>query len=164
MSYTRLEKDKVTYKLRREIDAAADVDDIFGGAFKVRARLGSEVGDYTEVKLVETDKIFHLRVEVVEKQLLSIKDVGDFRAMRVVIKPLNLKKEEVFKGLLELDRDVTIWLEEKTKTPLIISSTVPFGLVRPRITVTLKSWEKVEGFEPAELTEEELESLHPKKK
>ena len=114
MTYTRLEKDKVTYKVRRVIDAEGDVDDIFGGAFKVRARLGSNVGDYTEVKLVETDKIFHLRVEVVEKTILKIKNVGNFHAMKVVIKPLNLKKEEVFKGLLELDKDVTIYLEEKT--------------------------------------------------
>ena len=159
MTYTRLEKDKVTYKVRRVIDADNDVDDIFGGAFKVRARLGSNVGDYTEVKLVETDKIFHLRVEVVEKTILKIKNVGNYHAMKVVIKPLNLKKEEVFKGLLELDRDVTIYLEEKTKTPLLISSTVPFGFVRPRITVTLSDWQTVPGFEPRPVTEEELKEF-----
>ena len=163
MTYTRLEKDKVTYKVRRVIDAGHDVDDIFGGAFKVRARLGSNVGDYTEVKLVETDKIFHLRVEVVEKTILPIKDVGYFHAMKVVIKPLNLKKEEVFKGLLELDRDVTIYLEEKTKTPLLISSTVPFGFVRPRITVLLQKWETVPGFEPMPVTEEEIKEFSEKK-
>lgn len=156
MRYTRLEKDKVTYKLRREIDAGLDVDDIFGGAFKVRARLGSKIGDAVEVKLVETDKIFHLRIEVAEKAILNLKELGNFHAMRVVIKPLNLSKDEVFKGLLELDKDVTVWLEEKTKTPLIISSTVPFGFVRPRITVTLDGWQTVPGFEPLPVTEEEL--------
>ena len=159
MTYTRLEKDKVTYKVRRVIDADSGVDDIFGGAFKVRARLGSNVGDYTEVKLVETDKIFHLRVEVVEKTILKIKNVGNFHTMKVVIKPLNLKKEEVFKGLLELDKDVTIYLEEKTKTPLLISSTVPFGFVRPRITVLLSDWQQVPGFEPRPVTEEELKEF-----
>ncbi len=159
MTYTRLEKDKVTYKVRRVIDADSDVDDIFGGAFKVRARLGSNLGDSTEVKLVETDKIFHLRISVVEKTILRIKNVGDFHAMRVTITPLNLKKEEVFKGLLELDKDVTIYLEEKTKTPLLISSTVPFGFVRPRITVTLSDWQQVPGFEPRPVTEEELKEF-----
>ena len=102
-------------------------------------------------------------IEVVEKTILKIKDVGNFHAMKVVIKPLNLKKEEVFKGLLELDRDVTIYLEEKTKTPLLISSTVPFGFVRPRITVMLQNWEMVEGFEPRPVTEEELKEFSEKK-
>ena len=163
MTYTRLEKDKVTYKVRRVIDADHDVDDIFGGAFKVRARLGSEIGDATEVKLVETDKIFHLRVEVVEKTILDLGEAGRYHAMRVVITPLNLKKEEVFKGLLELDKDVTIYLEEKTKTPLLISSTVPFGFVRPRITVKLKNWETVPDFEPRPVTEEEFKEFSGKK-
>ena len=154
MTYTRLEKDKVTYKV---------IENVEGLILGLRARLGSNIGDYTEVKLVETDKIFHLRIEVVEKTILKIKDVGNFHAMKVVIKPLNLKKEEVFKGLLELDRDVTIYLEEKTKTPLLISSTVPFGFVRPRITVMLQNWEMVEGFEPRPVTEEELKEFSEKK-
>ena len=79
------------------------------------------------------------------------------------LKTNSVKKEEVFKGLLELDRDVTIYLEEKTKTPLLISSTVPFGFVRPRITVTLNKWETVPGFEPRPVTEEELKELSEKK-
>ena len=56
-----------------------------------------------------------------------------------------------------------VGLPNRPGETLLISSTVPFGFVRPRITVTLNKWETVPGFEPRPVTEEEFKEFSEKK-
>jgi len=50
-----------------------------------------------------------------------------FKKLKISV--LNLKPKEVFKGLLNLDKDIVLWIDASTKTPLFISTKVPFGFV-----------------------------------
>ncbi|RLD11771.1 MAG: hypothetical protein DRI44_02820 [Chlamydiae bacterium] len=147
LHYVRLEKDG-KYRLRRTVPITPDVWDIFGCAFRTRRLLKTELGAYTDVKLIEKTKIYHLRFTVVERRPFEVKGVGIFDAARIKMSALNLKPKEIFKGLLNLDKDVTLWIDVSTKTPLFISTKVPFGFFKPTIKVVMKKWDTVPGFEP----------------
>jgi hypothetical protein len=41
-----------------------------------------------------------------------------------------------------------VWIETSTRTPLYMSSKVPFGIFRPTVEVVMKEWTTVPGFEP----------------
>jgi hypothetical protein len=148
LKYTRLERDG-TYKERRTVPMGADVWDIFGAAFHYRKEFPTNVGEHCDIKIVEITRMYHLRCKVVEKRLFDLKGIGVCEAIRIEMKPLNLKPEEVFDGLLELDKDVELWLEAKTRTPIYLKTGVPFGIVRPTITVRLTEWNAVEGYIPS---------------
>jgi len=147
VQYVRREKDG-EYRARCVTKVAPDVWDVFGGAFQARKRFDTEIGASTEIKIIEKRKVFHLKCTVVERKPLTIKGVGTFDAVRVKMSALNLKPDEIFKGLLNLDRDVEIWLDSSTATPLMMVTTVPFGFLRPKIKLVLKEWQTVPGFEP----------------
>lgn len=155
VSYVRLEKNG-KYKLRRQVPIAPDVWDIFGCAFRARRLFKTNLGESTDIKLIEKTKVYHLRCTVVERRPFKVKGVGIFDAARVKIEAVNLKKNEIFKGLLELDKDIIIWIDVSTKTPLFISSKVPFGFLKPTIKVVMKKWNTVPGFEPTLLPESAL--------
>ena len=40
---------------------------------------------------------------------------------------------------LNLDKDVEIWIDSSTATPLLMVTTVPFGFLRPKIKLVLIS-------------------------
>lgn len=147
LKYTRLERDG-TYKERRTVPMGPDVWDIFGAAFHYRKNFPTNVGEHCDIKIVEITRMYHLRCTVVEKRPFELKNIGMCEAIRVEMKPLNLKPEEVFDGLLELDKDVELWLEAKTRTPIYLKTGVPFGIVRPTISVRLTEWNAVEGYIP----------------
>ena len=150
--YNRLENDGL-YKTRCITKVSPDVWDIFGGAFQARKRFNTELGASTEIKIIEKRKIFHLKCTVVERKPLTIKGVGTFDAARVKISVLNLNPDEIFHGLLNLDKDVELWLDSSTATPLLMVTTVPFGFLRPKIKLVLEDWQTVQGFEPKRLPE-----------
>lgn len=145
--YVRLEKDG-KYRQRCITKISPDVWDVFGGAFQARKRFNTTLGASTEIKIIEKRKVFHLKCTVVERKPLTIKGVGTFDAARIKVSAINLKQNEIFKGLLNLDKDVEIWIDSSTATPLLMVTTVPFGFLRPTIKLVLKEWETVPGFEP----------------
>lgn len=147
VNYVRLEKDG-KYRLRRVIPVDPDVWDIFGCAFRARRLFKTELGKSTDIKCIEKRRIFHLRCTVVERRPFRVKGVGVFNAARVKISVINLKPKEVFKGLLNLDKDIVLWIDVSTKTPLFISTKVPFGFVKPTVKLVMKKWHTVPGFEP----------------
>ena len=59
-------------------------------------------------------------------------------------------------GLLELDKDVELWIETSTRTPIFVETGVPFGIVRPTISATLVNWDAVPGFEPRILSTRDI--------
>jgi len=147
--YVRLERDNVTYKLRREVPVSPDVLDVFGCAFRTRRLFRSfATNSAVEIKVIETERVFHLRAIVADRKPLTVPGIGTFDAARIRFEALNLKSNEVFKGLLDLDKDIQIWVDTSTCTPLYMCSKVPFGIVRPTVEVTLKEWKTVPGFEP----------------
>jgi len=156
VTYVRLERDNKTYKLRRVVAVTPDVWDVFGCAFHARRQFPTNVGESTDVKLIETEKVFHLRCTVMEKRPYRLPGVGVVEAMRVQLSPVNLRPDEVFKGLLNLDRDVVIWIETSTRTPVYMSTTVPFGIIRPKVEVVMREWKRVPGFEPTVLPDDAL--------
>jgi len=147
LSYVRLEKDG-KYRIRREIPITPDVWDIFGCAFRTRRLFKTGLGESTEFKLVEKTKVYHLKCTVVERKPFEVKGVGIFDAARLKMEAVNLKPNEIFKGLLELDKDIIIWIDVSTRTPLYISTKVPFGFLKPTVKLVMKKWETVPGFEP----------------
>ena len=147
VKYVRLEKDG-KYRRRCVTKISPDVWDVFGGAFQARKRFNTALGASTEIKIIEKRKVFHLKCTVVERKPLTIKGVGTFDAARIKVTALNLKPDEIFKGLLNLDKDLEIWIDSSTATPLMMVTTVPFGFLRPTIKLVLKEWEMVPGFEP----------------
>jgi len=155
VDYVRLEKDG-KYRHRATIPVTPDVWDIFGCAFRARRFFKTEMGESTDIKCIEKRKIFHLKCTVVERRPFKVKGIGVFDAVRVKMSAINLKPKEVFKGLLNLDKDVTIWIDVSTRTPLYISTKVPFGFLKPTIKLVMKKWETVPGFEPKLLPESAL--------
>jgi hypothetical protein len=147
MHYVRLERDG-QYRLRRTVPVTPDVFDVFSAAFWARRYFDPVVGTNAEIKVIETEKIFHLRCSVVERRPFVVSGIGVFDAVRVKFEALNLQPNEIFKGLLNLDRDIVVWIETSTRTPLYMSSKVPFGIFRPTVEVFLKEWHTVPGFEP----------------
>ncbi len=147
--YVRLQRDNTTYKLRRAVAISNDVFDVYGCAFAARRLFTNlAVGATAEVKLIEAERVFDISVSVVERAPLTVPGIGTFDAARLVFTPLNLKKKEVFKGLLNLDRDINVWIDSSTRTPLYLCSKVPFGFLRPTVEVRLTQWKTVPGFEP----------------
>lgn len=147
VTYVRRERDG-SYALRRVVPITPDVWDVYSCAFQARKYFQPQVGWSYDVKLIETERVFHIRVTVLERKLLTIPKVGTFDACRIGFTPLNLQPQEVFKGLLNLDRDIEVWVESSTCTPLYLKSTVPFGFLRPKVEVVLAEWHTVPGFEP----------------
>lgn len=147
LTYTRLEKDGV-YRERSTVPMGPDVWDIFGAAFYYRTHFPTNVGEYLDIKIVEITRMFHLRFKVVEKRPFSLRGLGTCEAIRIEMSALNLEPDEIFSGLLELDRDVELWIETSTRTPIYLKTTVPFGIVRPSISVRLREWHAVPGFIP----------------
>jgi len=150
--YIRLEKDG-KYQKRCVTKISTDVWDVFGGAFQIRKRFDTTLGASTEIKIIEKRKIFHLKCTVIERKPLKIKNVGTFDAARIKLQAINLKPDEIFNGLLNLDKDVEFWIDSSTGTPLLMVTTVPFGFLRPTIKLVLKEWEMVPGFEPKMIPE-----------
>jgi len=159
--YVRREKDG-KYRLRRSTPIGPDVWDILGCAFQARRRFKTELGASTDVKLIEKDKVFHLRCTVVERRPFEVKGLGVFDAARVKLSAVNLKPNEVFRGLLNLDKDVVLWIDVSTKTPVFMSTTVPFGFLRPTVKLVLRKWHTVEGFEPKLLPRSALKAFAKK--
>jgi len=147
VNYVRRERDG-SYKTRRVVPVTPDVWDVYSCAFQARKYFQPVVGWSNDVKLIETERVFHIRVTVLERKQLAIEGLGTFDACRIGFTPLNLQPHEVFKGLLNLDRDIEVWVESTTCTPLYLKSTVPFGFLRPKVEVVLTEWQTVPGFEP----------------
>jgi hypothetical protein len=147
VDYVRRERDG-SYKLRRSVPIGPDVWDVFGAAFYARNKIDLTLGVTNEIKVIETEKVFHLACIPVERRPFFVKDFGTFDAVRVKFAALNLEQHEVFKGLLNLDRDITVWIDASSRTPIFMKSTVPFGIIRPWIDVRLKEWQTVPGFAP----------------
>ena len=145
--YSRRETNGL-YRIAGVTDIAPDVWDIFGCAFRSRRFFKTELGASTEIKCIQKSKVYHLRCTVVERRPFRVKGVGVFNAARVKISVINLKPKEVFKGLLNLDKDIVLWIDVSTKTPLFISTKVPFGFVKPTVKLVMKKWHTVPGFEP----------------
>jgi len=146
------------YRLGSVTPITPDVWDVFGCAFRARRFLKTELGASTEIKCIEKTKVLHLRCTVVERRPFEVKGVGIFDAARIKISPINLKPEEIFKGLLNLDKDIVLWIDVSTKTPLFISTKVPFGFVKPSIKLVMKKWDTVPGFEPKFLPRSALQT------
>jgi hypothetical protein len=147
MQYVRLERDG-QYRLRRSVPVTPDVFDVFSAAFWARRMVDPVVGTNIEIKVIETERVFHLRCTIVERRPFVVKGIGTFDAVRLKFEALNLQPNEIFKGFLDLDKDIVVWLEATTRTPLYMSSKVPFGIFRPTVEVFLKEWHTVPGFEP----------------
>jgi len=162
VKYVRLEDDG-EYRPRCVTKVAPDIWDVFGGAFQARKRFNTALGASTEIKIIEKRKVFHLKCTVVERKPLTIEGVGTFDAVRVQISALNLKPDEIFKGLLNLDRDVEFWIDSSTATPLLMITTVPFGFLRPKIKLVLREWQTVPGFEPKLLPPPKREKIKKEK-
>lgn len=150
VNYVRRERDG-SYKTRRVVPITQDVWDVYSCAFQARKYFQPVVGWSNDVKLIETERVFHIRVTVLERKQLQIQGLGTFDACRIGFTPLNLQPHEVFKGLLNLDRDIEVWVESTTCTPLYMKSAVPFGFLRPKVEVVLTEWHTVPGFEPRAL-------------
>jgi hypothetical protein len=163
VKYIRWERDG-KYRLRAITKIDPDVWDVFGVAFHAREDFPTEVGEYMDLKLIEMRKVFHIRFTAVEQRLIEIPDVGIFKAAKIKFKALNLKKDEIFKGLLDLDKDMELWVETSTKTPIVFTSTVPFGIIRPSVSVVLKKWTTVPGYEPKKYTMADLETFKKEQK
>jgi hypothetical protein len=163
VTYVRWERDG-KYRLRAITKITPDVWDVFGCGLHARAEFPTEIGETMDLKLIEMRKVFHIRFKAVEHKMIDIPDLGIFKAAKIKFEAINLKKDEIFKGLLDLDKDMELWLETSTKTPILFSSTVPFGIIRPTVTVVLKKWEMVPGFEPVTYTRAEMEKFNREQK
>ena len=146
VDYIRLDKDEV-YRWRTNTVISSEVYDVFSCAFQARRDLNVNIGGVTDIKMIEKDEVYHIRCTAVEEKVLSF-DVGKFNAVKLKFEAIDLPKEKVFKGVLDLDKDIELWVEKKSKTPLMFVSTVPFGFVRPKVYLKIQNWNMIEGFKP----------------
>ena len=147
VDYIRREKDG-SYAFRRSTPVTPDVFDVFASGLQARHHFSTDIGTTNDVKLIEKDRVYHLKCTAVEEKYIDIPEVGVFKAARVTFQAVNLSKDEIFKGLLDLDKDIELWIDTSTKTPLVFITSVPFGFVRPKVSVVLKKWHTIPGFEP----------------
>ncbi|MDD5555787.1 MAG: DUF3108 domain-containing protein [bacterium] len=120
-----------------------DVNDILFTLYFARD-IGDRVGNARHYRFVEKDYVWKALVTVTEERRLDLGRAGAFDALRISIEPDyadHPDKREEFRGLFGVEGSLEVWVDKKTRIPLIVRGRVPFVYVlRPTVTVVLQDY------------------------
>lgn len=120
-----------------------DLNDILYTAYFARD-IGDKVGTSRNYYLVEKDYVWKVLVTIVEEKVLDLGKAGKFDAIRLAVQPDYSKDKETekdFAGLFGVEGSLILWVDKKTRVPLIVQGRVPFvSVIRPTITVKLQDY------------------------
>lgn len=106
--------------------------------------IGDEVGKSEHYWFVEKSYVWKTVVTVSGEKRLDLGRAGEFDALKVTIEPdysAQPEKGEKFAGLFGVEGSLEVWVDRKTRIPLIVRGRVPFAYVlRPTVSVILQDY------------------------
>ena len=106
--------------------------------------IGDTVGNSKYYWLVEKEYVWKVRVSITEERKINLGSVGKFDALKIAIEPDysgQKEKGEMFRGLFGIEGSLELWVDRKTRIPLIVRGRVPFVyILRPTVTVVLTDY------------------------
>ncbi|MEW6535186.1 MAG: DUF3108 domain-containing protein [Candidatus Auribacterota bacterium] len=108
-----------------------------------------EVGYTVTMKLIEKRDIWKVKIVVVEKGTVKVKD-RDVAALKIKLIP-DIKQDtqnEVFQGLFGLKGEIILWVSEDRRIPLLIEGDYPLAFFDLKIRVILMEWAPEEIITP----------------
>lgn len=139
--YEKKSAESDDFELRSETPIEPLTRDILSTLYFAR-NVDPRIGYYTDLNLIEKRKIWHVKISVVDKKVLTI-DEFQVPALKVSILPINFddnKRNEVFEGLFGLKGEIILWVSEENRIPLLIEGAYPLGIFDLNIKVVLTEW------------------------
>jgi len=141
---TAQEMSAAPWETRRTFPVGKDVNDILYTLYFAR-NIGDRVGDKRIYRFVEKDYIWTTTVTIVGEKKVSLGTLGTFDALKVAIEPDYSEQKDLgekFRGLFGVEGSMELWVEKKTRIPLIVQGQVPFAYIfNPTVTVLLQDYE-----------------------
>jgi len=134
------EMDAAPWETRSRFPLSGEVNDILYTLYFAR-NIGDKVGNKGYYSFVEKDYIWKALVTVTDEQRIAIGRAGTFDALKIAIEPDYRDQPEMggeFSGLFGVQGSLELWVDKKTRIPLIVKGSVPFAyLFHPTVSVIL---------------------------
>lgn len=145
--FTSVEKmDAAPWENRSTFTVGPDVNDILYTLYFARD-IGDRVGNKKHYWFVEKTKIWKTGVAITGEERLDLGRAGRFDALKVAIEPDYADDPETgekFSGLFGVTGTLEVWVDKKTRIPLIVRGRVPFVyILRPTVTVILQDYRTI---------------------
>ncbi|MCD6459614.1 DUF3108 domain-containing protein [bacterium] len=130
---------KDEYKQRGKTPILPHTRDILSTMYFAR-KLKPVLHEKMIMNLVEKLHIWTVVVETVDKKVIRLRDGTKCKAILVTIKPHEISKNKLFKGLFGLKGNISLWVTEHKSIPLQIKGDYTMGFFNLHITVILDKW------------------------
>lgn len=141
--HTVEELDAAPWKTDPPFTIHKDVNDILFTLYFAR-EIGDKIGNKKYYYFVEKDYTWKALVEITGERTIDLGRAGKFDALKIAITPDYSGQEEKwkkFRGLFGLEGSIEVWVDKKTRIPLIVKGSVPFAYVlRPTVSVVLQDY------------------------
>jgi len=145
------EMDAAPWEKRAMFPIGPDVNDILYTLYFARD-IGDTVGTKKYYWFVETTCIWKTLVTISGEEKIHLGRAGTFDALKIMIEPdysQQPEKREEFSGLFGVTGSLEVWVDKKTRIPLIVRGHVPFAyILRPTISVILQDYQIPAKAEP----------------
>ncbi|MCX6353626.1 MAG: DUF3108 domain-containing protein [Candidatus Aureabacteria bacterium] len=135
------EMDAAPWETRSKFPLSGEVNDILYTLYFAR-NIGDKVGDKRYYSFVEKDYIWKALVSITDEKRITIGRAGTFDALKIAIEPDYRDQPEIgenFSGLFGVQGSLELWVDKKTRIPLIVRGVVPFTyLFHPTVSVILR--------------------------
>ena len=136
--------DKTPWENRSTFPIQPEVNDILYTLYFARD-IGEVVGTKKNYWFVEKTHIWKAMVTVTGEKRLNLGRAGTFEALKIAIEPDYTGEQEMgdkFSGLFGVEGSLELWVDKKTRIPLIVRGQVPFAyILRPTISVILQDYQ-----------------------
>jgi len=135
------EMDAAPWETAEVFPIHGDVNDILSTLYLARD-IGDKVGNRKYCWFVEKSYVWKTLVTVTGEKRLNLGRAGAFDALKIAIEPDyrdQPAKGEKFAGLFGVEGSLEVWVDRKTRIPLIVRGRVPFAyILRPTVSVVLQ--------------------------
>jgi hypothetical protein len=125
---TVAEMDAAPWESRSAFPISGEVNDILYTLYFARG-IGDTVGTRKEYRFVETSYIWKAAVSIVGERRIDLGKAGSYDALRIAIEPDYTGQPEMaerFRGLFGVEGNLELWVDKRTRIPLIVRGRVPF--------------------------------------
>ncbi|MCX6339321.1 MAG: DUF3108 domain-containing protein [Candidatus Aureabacteria bacterium] len=137
------EMDAAPWEKRAVFPISPEVNDILYTLYFARD-IGDKVGTKRYYWFVETTSIWKTLVTISGEEKINLGRAGTFDTLKVMIEPDYSRQPEKgarFSGLFGVMGSLEVWVDKKTRIPLIVRGQVPFAyILRPTISVILQDY------------------------
>lgn len=135
--------DATPWENRSTYPVSPEVNDILYTLYFARD-IGDRVGNKKYYLFVEKTKIWKAMVAVTGEKRIDLGTAGTFDALKIAIEPDYTDEPEMgekFSGLFGVEGSLEVWVDKRTRIPLIVRGRVPFTrFFRPTVTVILRDY------------------------